>query len=126
MLPLCCSKPKTYAKHMLGLSLGLCSLWLVWDMCLKFLSKATTTVREKNQNDYLPLPHFLLCNRQRYNTNELAAMDLPDDFFDNRYPNRTMFSKKDSFPDLNASWQRATWPRTEFEVDWNRYEGRAK
>ena len=50
-------------------------------------------------------------------------MGLPDDFFDNPNLDKTIFSKKGSFPDLNATWQRATWPITDFEIDWKRYEG---
>ena len=121
--PLCCTKAKTYAKYLLAILLGLCSLWLVWGLCLKFVSGATTILREQKHNNYLPLPHFLVCNKQRYNKDELAAMELPEDFFDNRYPNRTMFSNMDSFPDLNATWQRATWPLVDFEIDWRAYEG---
>ena len=121
--PLCCSKAKTCAKYLLAIFLGLCSLWLVWDLCLKFFSGSTTILREQEQNNYLPLPRFLLCNKQRYNKDELAAMELPDDFFDNLNPDKSRFSNEDSFPDLNYTWQRATWPMTDFEIDWKRYEG---
>ena len=121
--PLCCTKAKTYAKYLLAILLGLCSLWLVWGLCLKFVSGATTILREQKHNNYLPLPQFLVCNKQRYNKDELAAMELPEDFLDNRYPNRTMFSNMDSFPDLNATWQRGTWPLVDFEIYWRAYEG---
>ena len=98
-------------------------MWLVWDHCLKFFSGSTTIVRQQQQRDYLLLPRFLLCNKERYNKDELAAMKLPDDFFDNRFPDMDKFGNKDSFPDLNATWQRATWPMSDFEIDWRRYEG---
>ena len=74
--------------------------------------------------NYLPLPHFLVCKKQRYKKDELTAMGLPEDFFDNYNPDRSKFSNKDSFPDLNATWQRATWPYKDFEIDWERYEGK--
>ena len=121
--PLCCSKAKTYAKYLLAIILGLCSLWLVWGLCLKFFSGSTTILREQHRNDYLALPHFLLCNKIRYNKDELAVVELPADFFDNRRPERSKFKNKDSFPDLNATWQRATWPMENFKVDWLAYEG---
>ena len=73
--------------------------------------------------EYLPLPHFLLCSNTRYKKDELAAMGLPADFFDNRAPDMSMFKSKDSFPDLNVTWQRATWNMTNFEMDWDTYEG---
>ena len=78
---------------------------------------------EQEPKSYLPLPRFLICNKDRYNKEELEAMDLPEDFFDNRNPDRTIFSNNKSFPDLNSTWQRATWPVTDFEADWKRYEG---
>ena len=78
---------------------------------------------EQEQKKYLGFPHLLLCNKQRYNQKELTAMDLPDDFFDNRYPDMDKFSSKDAFPDLNATWQRATWPTADFMIDWSCYEG---
>ena len=78
--PICCSKAKTYTKYLLLISLGLCSLWLVWGLCLKFISGSTTMLREQKHKSYLHLPHFLLCNKERYNKEELVAMDLPPDF----------------------------------------------
>ena len=123
--PLCCQKSKTCAKHILALSLAICSFWLVWDLCCKFLSGTTTTVREQQPKTYLPMPNFLLCNKQRYNWMELAAMGLRQDFFDNYNPDRSKFTNKESFPDLNATWERATWPMADFEIDFRRYEGRA-
>ena len=120
---MCYNKSKTYAKHLLAILLGLCSLWLVWELCLKYLSGSTTILREQEHKTYLPLPHFLICNKQRYNKDELAAMELPDDFFDNRHPDKSKFVNRSSFPDLNATWQRATWPVTDFEMDWRKYEG---
>ena len=73
--------------------------------------------------NYLPLPHFLICNKQRYNKDELAAMALPEDFFDSYHPDITKFNNNYSFPNLNATWLRATWPYKDFEIDWARYEG---
>ena len=64
-----------------------------------------------------------MCNKDRYNKEQLKAMDLPEDFFDNRNPDEAIFSNNKSFPDLNSTWQRATWPVTDFEADWRRYEG---
>ena len=89
---------KGRAKYLLAIVLAICSMWLVWEHCLKFLSGSTTIVREQKHKDYLPLPHFLLCNKQRYNKDEIASMDLPDDFFDNRMPDRARFSNQDTFP----------------------------
>ena len=100
--PRCCHKSKACAKYLLVFSLGFCSFWLVWDLCLKFLRGSTTTAHEQESNDYLPLPQFLLCNEQRYNKDELAAMELPEDFFDNDTPDVTKF-RNTSFPDLNAT-----------------------
>ena len=80
-------------------------------------------LREQKHKSYLHLPHFLLCNKERYNKEELVAMDLPLDFFDNLYPDENRFSNEESFPDLNATWQRGTWPMTVFDIDWKSYEG---
>ena len=121
---LSCQKSKKCAKYLLALSLAICSFWLVWDLCLKFLSGSTTTVREQQPCTYLPMPNFLLCNKQRYNQMELMAMGLQQDFFDNYNPDRNKFIDKQSFPDLNATWERATWPMSNFEVDFRRYEGK--
>ena len=110
---------KNVAKYLLCLIFSLCSLWLVWDLCLKFISGSTTIVREQNSKDYLPLPRFLLCMKERYKTEQLSAMNLPKNFFGNG----GTFNETDTFPDLNATWQRATWPMHELEVDWSRYEG---
>ena len=52
------------------------------------------------------------------------AMGLQQDFFDNYNPDRNKFIDKESFPDLNATWERATWPTSNFEVDFRRYEGK--
>ena len=71
------------------------------------------------QNDYLPLPKFLLCNKNRYNKEELSSMGLPENFLDSG----RKFNKSHQFPDLNTTWQRATWPMQKFEIDWNFYEG---
>ena len=121
--PLCCTKAKTCAKYLFATFLLLCSLWLVWELCLKFFSGATTILREQDQKNDLSLPRFLFCNKQRYKKDELAAMELPEDFLDNGHPDKSKFSNKDSFPDLNATWQRATWHMTDFDIDWRRYEG---
>ena len=50
-------------------------------------------------------------------------MGLPADFLDNRAPDMKMFKSEDSFPDLNVTWQRATWNMTNFDMDWEVYEG---
>ena len=71
----------------------------------------------------LPLPNFFLCNKKRYYEDELEAMGLPADFLDNRTPDLTKFKSRDSFPDLNVTWQRATWNMSNFEIDWKAYEG---
>ena len=120
--PICFHKSKACVKYLLALSLVFWSLWLVWDLCLKFLRGSTTTVHEQEQRGYLALPHFLLCNKQRYKTDELADMELPEDFFDN-WTDRTKFRHNDSFPDLNATWNRATWSRDDIGIDYRRYEG---
>ena len=57
--------------------------------------------------------------KERYKTEKLSAMNLPKNFFGNG----GIFNETDTFPDLNATWQRATWPMHELEVDWSRYEG---
>ena len=114
---------KVGAKYLLATIFSLCSLLLVWDHCIKFLSGSTTVVRQQQQMDYLPLPRFILCNKERYNKKELVSMDLPEDFFDNRYPDIDKFRKRNSFPDLNSTWRRVTWSRSEFEIAWSRYEG---
>ena len=119
-----CIQAKTFTKYLLAIFLGLCSLWLVWGLCLKFFSGSTTFLREQEQRNHLPLPHFVICNKQRYKKDELAAMELPDDFFDNRHPDKSKFSDKDLFPDLNATWRRATWHMNDFDIDWRRYEGK--
>ena len=116
-------KVKSRAKYFLALVFGICSLWLVWDHCSKFLSDSTTVVRQQQQNDYLPLPRLMLCNNERYNEKELEAMNLPEDFFDNRHPDISKLKERNSFPNLNDTWQRATWPKNEIQIDWNRYEG---
>ena len=112
---------KTSAKHLLGIISGLCSLWLVWDLCLKFLSGSTTIIREQQEKDYLPNPHFLLCKKESFQKDELSATGLPDNFF-SRFGGGS-FNHTGPFPNLNATWQRATWPEGELQVDWSRYEG---
>ena len=87
---------------------------------MKFFGGSTTIVREQEQHDYLPLPNFLLCKKQRFNTDELAAMGLPAGFFSR--PRK--FNHTGPFPDLNTTWQRVTWPMHELDIDWSRYEGR--
>ena len=121
--PQCLSKAKTCAKYLSALICGICSLWLVWDLCLKFFRGSTTIVREQQPEDYLRLPKFLLCMKERYKTGELASMGLPENFFSNPYPDKSKFNPNDHFPDINATWQRATWPIKELEVDWSRYDG---
>ena len=110
---------KNIANCLLGLFLSLCSLWLVWDLCLKFFSGSTTIVREQQHHDYLPLPQILLCLKERYKSDELSALGLPKNFFDNG----GSLNQTEAFPDLNATWQSATWPSHELEADWSRYEG---
>ena len=123
MSPLIFTKVKQYTKYIMAISLCLCSLWLVWDLCVKYFSKATTVLQEQEYKEYLPLPHFLLCSSRRYKKDELANMELPADFFDNYEPETSKFIGKGSFPDLNRTWQRATWNLTDFEADWEAYEG---
>ena len=118
-----CKRAKPLAKRLLAIVSVLCSLWLVWGQCLKFFSGATTIMMEQEQKNYLPLPQFLMCNKKRYNKKELRAMEIPVDFFDDRNQDTTLFSQNKSFPDLNSTWQRATWPVTDFEADWWGYEG---
>ena len=112
---------KQSAKYLLAILLGLCSLWQCWEICLKFFGRSTTIARAQHQNDYLPLPKFLLCQKDRYNTQELSSMGLPENFLDSG----NKFNHSHPFPDLNATWQRATWPLEELEIDWNVYEGLA-
>ena len=100
-------------------------MWLVWDLFLKFFSGATTTLHENLKHDYLPMPRLLLCHKNRYKTEELSAMGLSQDFFDNPHPNFEDFGLTKPFPDLNATWQRVTWSRDDFELDWSRYEGKS-
>ena len=52
-------------------------------------------------------------------------MGLSQDFFDNPHPNFEDFGLTKPFPDLNATWQRVTWSRDDFELDWSRYEGKS-
>ena len=120
---LSCNRAKIYAKYLLAIILGLCSLWLVWDLCLKYFSGSTTILTVQEYKEYLPLPRFLLCSNQRYKKDALAAMGLPDDFFDNVTPDKSMFEGQYSFPDLNVTWQKVTWNMTNFEMDWKAYEG---
>ena len=118
---ICGRNSKIYAKHLLGIISGLCSLWLVWDLCLKFFSGSTTIVREQQEKDYLPNPHFLLCKKERFQKDKLEAFGLPDNFFGK--PNGLSLNHTGPFPNLNATWQRAAWPKEELQVDWWRYEG---
>ena len=120
----CQVKRKTCLRYLLALILGLCSLWLVWDLFLKFFRGATTTLHEELRHDYLPLPRFLLCSKERYKVKELSALGLPHNFFANPYPDARKFNSTRSFPDLHATWQRVTWSREDFELDWNKYEGK--
>ena len=110
---------KPAAKSLLAIVLGICSLWQVWDLCLKFFGGSTTIAIAHRPNDYLPLPKFLLCQKDRYKKEELSSMGLPDNFLNSG----DRFNHTHPFPDLNATWQRATWPLQELEIDWNFYEG---
>ena len=107
------------AKYLLAIVLGICSLWQVWDICLKFFGRSTTIAIAHRPNDHLPLPKFLLCQRNRYKKDVLSSMDLPENFLDSGIK----FNHSHPFPDLNATWQNATWPLQEFEIDWDYYEG---
>ena len=122
-LNLCFKIGKAYAKYIFALIFGLCSLWLVWDHCFKFFGGSTTILREQHHKDFLPLPKFLLCLKERYKNGVLSAMDLPEDLFSSRYLDEGNFNQKDKFPDLNATWQRATWPIEELNVEWSKYQG---
>ena len=122
-LNLCLKIGKAYAKYIFALIFGLCSLWLVWDHCFKFFGGSTTILREQHHKDFLPLPKFLLCLKERYKNGVLSAMDLPEDLFSSRYLDEGNFNQKDKFPDLNATWQRATWPIEELNVEWSKYQG---
>ena len=113
------SSAKSNAKYLIALVLGICSLWQVWDLCSKFLDRSTTIAIGHQQNDYLPLPKFLLCNKNRYNKEELSSMGLPENFLDSG----KRFNKTEVFPDINTTWQRGTWQLQEMEIDWNFYEG---
>lgn len=110
---------KPIAKYALAIVLGICSLWQVWDLCLKFFGGSTTIAIGHQPNDYLPLPKFLLCQKDRYKKEELSSMGLPHNFLDSG----NKFNHTYQFPDLNATWQRATWPLQELKIDWNFYEG---
>ena len=115
---------KAIAEYMLAIVFGLCSMGLVWDLCLKYISGSTTIVREQQQHDYLALPHFLLCMKQRFQDGKLEAMGLPEAFLSK--PDGIKLNTKIPFPDLNATWQRATWPMNELDIDWSRYEGKIR
>ena len=118
--PLHCTQAKTFAKLLLAILLGISSMVHVMGLCLKFFSGSTTVLMDHEHNEYLPMPKFLLCNKQHYKKDELTVRGLPVNFFQNRHPDVT---DKNVLPDLNATWQKATWSLADFEVNWWRFEG---
>ena len=104
-----------YAKWLLALILGMCSLWQVEEVLVKFIEGSTTTTLEKQHNDHLPLPKVALCMKRRYNYGALAAMGLPDDYF-SEHRHRTEIDRESPFPDLNQTWLKATWSREDVQM----------
>ena len=110
---------KRCARLLLALVLGICSFWLVWEQLTKFLEGSTTTTVEKIKHEYLPMPLIALCSNQRYKQGALRSVGLPKDFLDN-------YQMKDlpvQFPDLNYTWNMATWSPDDFDLYWKHYEG---
>ena len=105
---------KLSAKCLLGMILGIISLWQVWEQLTKFFEGSTTTSLEKVNNKYLPQPLIVLCSSQRYKYDVLTKMGLPKNFLDN-HRNRYLPGK---FPDLNETWHKATWSPEDFDFFW--------
>ena len=63
-----------YAEWLLALILGLCSLWQVEEVLVRFIEGSTTTTLEKEHNEHLPLPKVALCMKQRYNYGALGTI----------------------------------------------------
>ena len=123
MSSLSSGKIKSQARYLLAIVFASCSLWLVWDLCSKYFSGLTTILTVQEYKENLPLPKLLLCSDKRYKQDELASMGLPTDFFDSLSPDLNMFRSNDSFPNLNVTWQRSTLNTTDFDMDWEAYEG---
>ena len=104
-----------YAKWLLYIILGICSLWQVREVLVKFIEGSTTTTLEQRHNSHLPLPKVAFCLKQRYKYEALAAMGLPADYFsENRH--RTEFDTESQFPELNETWLKATWSREDLQI----------
>ena len=110
---------KIFAKWLLALVLGICSVWQVWEQLTKFLEGSTTTTLEKVNLEYLPMPLIVLCSSQRYKYDALTDMGLPKNFLDDH----RMKYLPGRFPDLNQTWLRATWSEDDFDLFWQAYEG---
>ena len=102
----------------LCLVLGICALFQVWEELTKFLEGSITTSLEKVNHKYLPLPLVVLCSSQRYKHDVLSDMGLPKNFLDDH---RATYLPG-QFPDLNETWQKATWSRDDFAIYWQPYE----
>ena len=89
---------KVFAKWLLALVLGICSVWQVWEQLTKFLEGSTTTTLEKVNLEYLPMPLIVLCSSQRYKYDALTDMGLPKNFLDNH----RMENLPGQFPDQSC------------------------
>ena len=116
------TKIKIYAKRLLALVMCTLSIFLVWDLCLKFLNGSTTMSMEQIDEDYLALPPLLLCSKQRYKKEALAAAGLPANFWEEDDGWSAAFHSE-PFPDLNDTWLKATWPNEDLQAGWHKYEG---
>ena len=111
---------KVFARWLLALVLGMCSVWQVWEQLTKFLEGSTTTSLEKVNRAYLPMPMMVMCSSQRYKYDALTEMGLPKNFLDNH----RMKDLPVKFPDLNQTWIMATWSADDFNLFWQVYEGK--
>ena len=113
---------KVFAKWLLALVLGICSVWQVWEQLTKFLEGSTTTSLEKVNLAYLPMPMIIMCSSQRYKYDALTDMGLPKNFLDD-HRMKYLLGK---FPDLNQTWLKATWSLDDFDLFWQAYEGKSR
>ena len=113
---------KVFAKWLLALVLGICSIWQVWEQLTKFLEGSTTTTLEKVNLAYIPMPMIIMCSSQRYKYDALIDMGLPKNFLDDH----RMKSLPITFPDLNQTWLNATWAFDDFDLFWQVYEGKSR
>jgi hypothetical protein len=97
-----------------------CFLFQVKDQVVKFyLGRVAQTV-EKISNASLKFPHISFCSSEPFKLKELDRIGVPKSIF--TYESHD-HSPGESFPELNETWQNATYSKDEFKITWRFFDG---